>query len=194
MNNTFFTDPKYVFFAKSYSDVQMIWKLERTSRTKLSTMQKKWNFLNFSSICFHFVLQRGCRWAWTQKSIVAFVVSLMDNMFLYYFQYINGTGSSARTTPLHWATYWWLRCLLSLPPPLLLPWVQTDGQTQRTSELINMAHHPGQMPNAVDRIWMRSQVTAPVSPTTSTYFTSIGKSDRDGQVQAPVVYLTSSNN
>lgn len=42
----FFTDPKFVFFTESYSDVQVIWNSERTSRIKLSTMTKK-GFLQF---------------------------------------------------------------------------------------------------------------------------------------------------
>ena len=41
----------------------MSWILQRTSRIKLSTTQKNWNFLNFSSICFDFFRWRGCSWA-----------------------------------------------------------------------------------------------------------------------------------
>lgn len=47
-----FTDPEFVFFAESYSDFQIVGKLEGTSCIKLSTTHFfEWNF---SSICFEF--------------------------------------------------------------------------------------------------------------------------------------------
>ena len=50
-----FTDHEFVFFVESYSNVQMLWNLERTSRTKLSTMHKK---IGFFLICYELFLNR----------------------------------------------------------------------------------------------------------------------------------------
>ena len=54
---------RFVFFAESYSDVQISWILGRTSRVKLSTTTKKFGIFWFFLVFFLNFLLSGSRWA-----------------------------------------------------------------------------------------------------------------------------------